>query len=265
MPPAPTVSTVAATHGGLSPDSAVVGQWASGGASVLWVLVDGQVGAACQLSDQVRGETPTAVRALHEVGVELTMLTGDAEATAQAVRAALGIAHARAGMKPHEKLAAIQELRQRSVTGMMGDGVNDGPALAAADVGIAMGVNGTALASAAAGVVLMTNDLRRVCDAILSARRTTSTLKGSVAAALSLKIVPLVLMFALRHAEGFLIAAAVGSDVVGLMIVLLAAMALVSPKTARQPQFAATACSNNETSLKQLEVTMSAGDEAERS
>ena len=176
-------------------DSPSVEAWKRSGSTVLWILVEGQLGAACRLSDRVRADSVTAVRALHSLGVQVTMLTGDAEAHAQSVGAAVGIGEVRAGMKPMDKLTAIEEVRRRQVVGMVGDGVNDGPALAAADVGVAMGVAGTAMASEAAGVVLMTNDLRKIPDAIVGARRCCRVMRRSVAVALALKIVPLVVMF----------------------------------------------------------------------
>lgn len=186
------------------------------------------------------------MRELEALGVDATMLTGDCEATAQAVRVQVGIGDAVAGMKPSEKLERIRALRKKGVVGMVGDGVNDGPALAAADVGIAMGVSGTAMASAAAGVVLMSNDLRRICDAVWVARLTTRTLRAAVGASLALKLVPLSLMFALTGAEGYLIAAAVGSDVLGLVIVLGAAMNLLRV----QPRYAAEPCANYDSALE---------------
>ena len=104
------------------------------------------------------------------------------------------------------------------------------------DVGIAMGVGGTALASKAAGVVLMSNDLRRVADAVHGARLTTRVLRASVTSALLLKLLPLVLIFSLpEDAEGFLVASAVGSDLVGIVLVLAAAMSLLRAK-ARSPR-----------------------------
>ena len=214
---------------------------------MLWVLLDGEIAAACQLSDAIRGETAPAMAALAGLGVKTTILTGDCEETAQAVRAQAGIATAVAGMKPAEKLAMIKEFRREAIVGMVGDGVNDGPALAAADVGIAMGVHGTALASAAAGVVLMTNDLRRLADGIMGARRTARMLRYSVAIALLLKLLPFVLIFtAFEKAEGYLITASVGSDALGIIIVLANAISLLGIRS----QFAVTPCANSALSME---------------
>ena len=229
-------------------DSPMTAAWAASGASVLWVLIEGRVAAACQLADQIRAETSSAMRALASLGVSVTMLTGDCETTAQAVRAQAGIERVQAGMKPASKLEAVKAMRREGVTGMLGDGVNDGPALAAADVGIAMGVCGTAMATQAAGVVLMTNDLRRVADAITSARHTTRVLRASVIFSLVIKILPLVLMFVRSAAESHLIAAAVGSDVLGIIVVLAAAMSLFNQRGSGS-KFAGTPCTNNESSL----------------
>ena len=233
----------------LSLESLKPRQWQTDGASVLWVLLDGRLAAACQLSDQIRGETPRAIKAISSLGVRVTMLTGDAEVTALAVAAQANIstAHTQAGMKPQDKLAAVQALRKSGVTGMLGDGVNDGPALAAADVGIAMGVGGTALASEAAGVVLMTNDLRRVADAVSSAVHTTRVLRLTVTFALLIKLVPLSLMFSSGSAGDHLVATAVGSDVVGIIAVLGGAVSLLHRRKAAS-KFAAEPCTNNETS-----------------
>ena len=235
--------------------SSAVAGWSAAGASVLWIVIDGRLAAACQLSDELRSETPAAMEALRALGIATTMLTGDAEATAEAVRVQAGIRTCRAGMKPQEKLEAIQAYAREGIVGMLGDGVNDGPALAAADVGMAMGVGGTALASQAAGVVLMTNDLRRVADAVHGARLTSRVLKASVALALLLKLLPLVLIFTLRgDAEAFLVAAAVGSDVGGIVVVLLFAMSLLGAKA----RFAATPCHNSDNSMQGPAVVTSA-------
>ena len=172
------------------------------------------------------------------------MLTGDCEETARSVGAAVGIGDVRAAMKPAQKLEAIRDLKRDGVVGMIGDGVNDGPALAMADVGVAMGVQGTALAAQAAGVVLMSNDLRRLADAIHGARRCTRVLVLSVTVALLLKIAPIVAMF-VASAEDFLIALAVGSDAVGIIFVLVAAMRLIGLK----PTYAAGPCVSSKTAM----------------
>ena len=233
-----------------------IAQWSAAGASVLWIVLDGKLAAAvqvseltaaCQLSDLIRSETPAAMAALRSLGVATMILTGDAEGTVQAVRAQAGIENAISGMMPQEKLAVVQQLASKGVVGMVGDGVNDGPALAAADVGIAMGVGGTALASQAAGVVLMSNDLRRLGDAIVGARLTIRVLRVSLGVALLLKLLPLILIFTLpAEAESFLIAAAVGSDLLGIVFVLCAAMSMLGARA----RFATTPCSNSDNSLE---------------
>ena len=254
-PPSPPPSPGGCCGGGGTPASRppltlaspVVKGWSEAGSSALWVLLDGEIAAACQLSDEIRSETRSAIASLGELGVRTTMLTGDADATAQAVRQQAGITEAVSGMKPAEKLKAIQAYREASVVGMIGDGVNDAPALAAADVSIAMGVDGTAMAAAAAGVVFMSNDLRRVADVVYGARLATFTLRISIAVSLALKLLPLVLIFTvLSEAEGYLIAAAVGSDVLGIAIVLAAALNLMNIKA----KYAAAPCDNNASSLE---------------
>jgi len=229
--------------GGKLAATAEVAEWTKHGASVLWVLIDGKVAGVCQLMDAVRAESAPALRHLRSLGVHSIMLTGDCEETAQSVRSIVGIEEARAGLKPAEKLEIIQKIKTTAVVGMIGDGVNDGPALAAADVGVAMGVQGTAIASQASGVVLMTNDLRKLADAIVGARLCKRTLVRSVVVAVAVKVVPLVVMFAVDE-DSFLLATAVGSDVFGIIFVLFAATSLLRTKAV----FASTPCSNNQSS-----------------
>jgi Cu2+-exporting ATPase len=144
----------------------VVEQWRTEGAIILHVVVDGVVVGALRLSDAIREESRQAVDALHALGRQVVMITGDAEAVAQTVARELGIDRVFAGVRPEDKSAKVQQLQAegRSVA-MVGDGVNDAPALAQADVGIAIGA-GTDVAVASAGVILASSDPRSVLSVI---------------------------------------------------------------------------------------------------
>jgi heavy metal translocating P-type ATPase len=126
------------------------------------------------LTDQIRTNAPATLRVLHSLGVSsIAMLTGDAVVTARHVAAQIGIDDVRAGLLPAGKVAAVAALTGRPVA-MVGDGVNDAPVLAAADVGIAMGAKGATAASESADVVIMLDDLSRVATSIAIAQRTVS-------------------------------------------------------------------------------------------
>ncbi|MDQ3708361.1 MAG: heavy metal translocating P-type ATPase [Actinomycetota bacterium] len=139
-----------------------VDTWQSRGAAVLYVLHDGHVVGALQLEDEVRPESRQAVDALHGLGVRVAMITGDAQQVADAVAADLGIDEVFAEVRPEDKDSAVTELQSRGrIVAMVGDGVNDAPALARADVGIAIGA-GTDVAIESAGIVLAADDPRAV-------------------------------------------------------------------------------------------------------
>ncbi len=121
--------------------------------------------------DTIKTESAPAIRRLHEMGIRTVLLTGDNPGSAAAVAAALGIRDVRAGLLPEDKTAAIHALREGGTVAMVGDGINDAPSLAAADVGISMGT-GTDVAMEASGVTLMRGDPRLVADAIDVSRRT---------------------------------------------------------------------------------------------
>ncbi|OJX65768.1 MAG: copper-translocating P-type ATPase [Micrococcales bacterium 73-13] len=148
------------------PELAATAAWRAEGATVLHVLRDGAVVGALRLADGIRPESREAVDALHALGRSVVMITGDAESVAAAVAAELGIDRVFAGVRPEDKAAKVAELQAegRSVA-MVGDGVNDAPALARADVGIAIGA-GTDVAIASAGVVLASSDPRSVRSVI---------------------------------------------------------------------------------------------------
>jgi heavy metal translocating P-type ATPase len=138
-----------------------------------YVAIDGRVAGTIEFADRIRHQVPALLQRLTVLGVtDTVMLTGDREAPAEAIAAQAGIRTVRANLLPADKVAAVQELTQRygSVL-MVGDGINDAPALAAATVGVAMGAHGTAVSAEAADVVLLVDDIARVGDAIAISRR----------------------------------------------------------------------------------------------
>jgi Cu2+-exporting ATPase len=154
---------------GLSTPATIAGttrEWVARGAGVLHVLRDGAVIGALALEDKVRPESRAAVAALQDRGVRVAMITGDARQVAEAVGAELGIDEVFAEVLPQDKDTKVVELQSRGMTvAMVGDGVNDAPALARAEVGIAIGA-GTDVAMESAGVVLAGNDPRSVLSMI---------------------------------------------------------------------------------------------------
>ena len=167
--------------------------WGERGATVLHVLIDGRVAGAVGLEDEVRPESREAVDALHELGVHVVMITGDAEPVARSVAAELGIDQVFAGVRPEHKNQKVAELqRQGRTVVMVGDGVNDAPALAQADVGIAIGA-GTDVAIASAGVILASDDPRSVLSVIRLSRAGYRKMKQNLwwAAGYNIAAVPL--------------------------------------------------------------------------
>ena len=148
-------------HHGLS-ELPIADKWRTEGAIILHVVADGEVIGALRLADEIRPESHDAVDALHAVGAQVVMITGDAQAVAETVAAELGIDRVFAGVRPEDKAAKVAELqREGRKVAMVGDGVNDAPALAQADVGIAIGA-GTDVAIGSAGVILASSDPRSV-------------------------------------------------------------------------------------------------------
>ena len=158
------------------------------GRSVSLLVSDTAVLALFAVADTVKDHAPEAVRELHALGVQTVMLSGDHPAAAQAVAGAAGVAEAHGQLLPGDKLARIAELQARlGPTAMVGDGINDAPALAAADIGIAMGSAGTDIAMEAADVVVMNDDLRRLPGLIRLSRRTHGVLWQNIVLALGIK------------------------------------------------------------------------------
>jgi Cu+-exporting ATPase len=137
----------------------------SDGQTVMFVAVDGRIAGLVGVADPIKASTPEALALLREAGVHVLMLTGDSRATALAIAAKLGIADVEAEVLPDQKSAVVKRLQaQGHVVAMAGDGVNDAPALAQAQVGIAMGT-GTDVAMQSAGITLVKGDLRGIVRA----------------------------------------------------------------------------------------------------
>lgn len=152
----------------------------SQGATAIYVAVDGQLAAIVAVSDPIKDSTPHALKTLHELGLEVVMLTGDAEKTAQAVAQRLGIDEFHAGVSPEQKHEFVRQLEQEGkIVAMAGDGINDAPALAEANVGIAMGT-GTGVAIESAGVTLVGGDLRGVAVAFQLSRKAMSNIRQNL-------------------------------------------------------------------------------------
>ncbi|MEO8804015.1 MAG: heavy metal translocating P-type ATPase [Rudaea sp.] len=154
-----------------------------------FVAIDGVMAGAFSFADQLRADAPRAVRKLRQAGVRhIVMLTGDRNEPAQAVAAAVGADEVHARLQPADKLALIEKASALAPTIMVGDGINDAPALAAASVGIAMGAGGATAATDTADVVLLTDRLDRVPEALLIAHRTRRIAVQSIVAGMGLSL-----------------------------------------------------------------------------
>lgn len=145
--------------------------------------------AVLAVADEVRAETVEAVRQLHQVGVDVVMLTGDNVRTAEAVARQVDISEVHADLLPEDKLALVGELARRGPVAMIGDGINDAPALAKADLGVAMGAAGTDTAIETADVALMDDDPRKLAEVIRISQHTTHVLWQNIVFALTVKAI----------------------------------------------------------------------------
>jgi Cu+-exporting ATPase len=151
-----------------------------GGQSVMFVAVGGQLAGLVGVGDPIKPSTPEALAALRDEGIEVVMLTGDSRTTAEAVARSLGIARVEAEVLPEHKSELVRRLRAAGrVVAMAGDGINDAPALAQADVGIAMGT-GTDVAMESAGVTLVKGDLRGIVRALRLSRATMRNIRQNL-------------------------------------------------------------------------------------
>ena len=203
--------------------------------SAVFVAIDGALAGALVFEDPIRVELPRTLRTLRRAGVrEITMLTGDHSAVAQSVGTALGFDRVLAAQTPPEKEGAIRAARAHGITVMVGDGINDAPALAAADVGVAMGGRGASIASESAEVVVTTDRFDRIAEAIQIAQRTRKVALESVWLGMGLSVVAMGVA-----AAGFLPPAtgAVVQEVVDLLAIACALRALVPARqSGRRPR-----------------------------
>lgn len=150
------------------------------GQTVMFVTVDGKPAGLLGVADPIKGTTPEAIRELHGQGIKIVMLTGDSRTTAQAVASKLNIDEVAAEVLPNQKAEIVKRFQSEGrKVAMAGDGVNDAPALAQAQVGIAMGT-GTDVAMQSAGVTLVKGDLRGIVRAILLSRATMHNIKQNL-------------------------------------------------------------------------------------
>lgn len=209
------------------------------GETVAAVAVDGTLVGLIGFADRLRPEAGAALQALRDIGVKrLVMLTGDHAASARRIANELGIDEVHAGLLPEQKLEAIEAIQRESgPTAMVGDGINDAPALAAADIGIAMGAAGTDVAIESADIALMADDLGKIPEAIGLARATLNNIRQNVVIALLTVAGLLAGVFAneVHMAGGMFI------HQVSVLVVVVNGMRLMRARPARKRQVSSAA------------------------
>ena len=220
------------------------------GASCFFIAVEGQAAGLFAFSDPPRPEAAAAIADLRALGLRVALITGDREATARAIAAKIGIDEIFAGQRPEGKVAALRELAKAGPVAFVGDGINDAPALAAADVGIAMGA-GTDVAVESAQVALMSSDLRKVAQAFALSRATLRTIKQNLVWAFGYNIllIPLA-MGALYPSSGLLLNPALGAAAMACSSLFVLGNAL------RLRQFAVPSHSDGDKSVPQAAQTI---------
>ena len=194
------------------------------GSSCVFVAIDGSVAAAFLLDDPVRPDGPRVIRSLRRAGIRrVVMVTGDHPDVAESVGISLGVDQILSERDPADKVDAVRAEREVGLTIMVGDGVNDAPALAAADVGIAMGARGATASSEAADVVLVVDELDRVSEALAIAHRSRGIALQSVVAGMGMSFVAM-----LAGASGLLVpvAGAMVQELIDVVVILNALRAL---------------------------------------
>jgi Cu2+-exporting ATPase len=223
---------------GLEPDAAAEA-WGRDGRTVMHVVVDGHVLGALAVEDEIRPESAEAVRDLHALGLQVAMITGDSQAVADSVAHRLGIDEVAAQVLPEDKAGAVRRFQVggRKVA-MVGDGVNDAPALATADVGIAIGA-GTDVAVEAAGIVLVRSDPRDVVGAIELSRATYAKMRQNLVWATGYNLVAIPVAAGILVPWGIDLPMAVGAVAMSASTIIVAANAqLLRRLRLRRPSIA---------------------------
>ncbi|WP_375713780.1 heavy metal translocating P-type ATPase [Corynebacterium riegelii] len=200
----------------------IADEWRKEGAIILHVLADGEVIGALRLADEIRPESRDAVDALHTSGAQVVMITGDAQAVANTVAGELGIDRVFAGVRPEDKATKVKELQAEGhKVAMVGDGVNDAPALAQADVGIAIGA-GTDVAIGSAEVILASSDPRSVLSVIELSRETYRKMKQNLWWAAGYNLLSVPLAAGILAPIGFVMPMSVGAILMSASTVVVA-------------------------------------------
>ncbi|MDQ7879576.1 heavy metal translocating P-type ATPase [Microbacterium sp. QXD-8] len=225
---------------GVSPIGAAA-EWREQGSIVLHVVRDGEVVGGLALADEIRPESREAVDALQRLGVEVVMITGDAEPVARSVAEALGIRRVFAGVRPEDKERKVAELQHEGLkVAMVGDGVNDAPALARADVGIAIGA-GADVAIASAGVILASSDPRSVLSVIELSRASYRKMTQNLWWAAGYNLISVPLAAGVLAPIGFVLPMSVGAILMSLSTVVVALNAQLLRRLDLSPERSARA------------------------
>ncbi|ATG50610.1 copper-translocating P-type ATPase [Brachybacterium vulturis] len=210
--------------------------WHGQGATILHVLADGEVVGALRLVDEIRPESRDAVDALHAQDMQVVMITGDAQAVAESVAEELGIDRVFAGVRPEDKAGTVAELQQEGRTvAMVGDGVNDAPALAQADVGLAIGA-GTDVAIGSAGVVLASSDPRSVLSVLELSRAAYRKMRQNLWWAAGYNLLAVPLAAGVLAPIGFVLPVSVGALLMSLSTIVVALNAQLLRRLDLRPQ-----------------------------
>ncbi len=231
----PTLLEEAGATAPKSVENAAAG-WRDKGGAVLYVVADGDVVGAFTTTDPVREESKAAVEALHARGIQVALITGDSQAVADAVARTLGIDEVFAQVLPEDKDKAVIALQERGKrVAMVGDGVNDAPALARADVGLAIGA-GTDVAMEAAGVVLASSDPRSVLGVITLSRATYRKMRQNLVWATGYNVIAIPLAAGAFSWAGLTMPPAVAAIAMSLSTIVVAANAQLLRRVNLKPE-----------------------------